>query len=149
ASCNRELAAVRNDARHRHRDAEGFPGFAFARGQPRTALGSVVRQEVSGCDPKPGGRNEADGGEAARVHRELFFAACVTLRRGLMDAPLKPVRRQQYRLAWKRQCHWNWALARRMTRKSPDPIFAPQQSLRSLAKLRLRSCLLAQGCYAG
>ena len=47
ASRNRELAAVRNDVRHRHRDAERFLGLALGRGQARAALGSLVRKEVS------------------------------------------------------------------------------------------------------
>ena len=68
---NDELAAVRHHRRPHHGDAEELLCLAFAAADGGAALRRFVRQEVPGRDPKPGGGNEADGGQAAGFHRAL------------------------------------------------------------------------------
>jgi hypothetical protein len=110
-----ELAAVRNDTGRGHRDPEELLRLGFAGARGHAALRLVVRQKVPGSDPKPGGRDKADGGEAARVHREL---STLVVLRGGRDSQANSARRQA-------RCITATALELGIgpahRRKSPDP----------------------------
>src|SRR5262245_53652669 len=107
-------------------------------------------KEVAGCDPKPGSRHQTNGGETARVHRELSLAAraALVLRGGFVIARLRPARRQPTCVAATRRWHWSWPLAPHISGSPPTPI-CTAQSLGSLAKLRLpMGGLAAQASHA-
>src|SRR5262249_2756337 len=135
-----ELAAVGNDAGRRHRDAEELLRRAVAGAHGRAALRCFVRKQVPGCDPQPGGDYEADGGHAARFHRELpwtLWATRVPVWVG--RARTKPNCAAATIAA--RRMDRSWALARRMIGSPPTPYCgaanSSESSLTSLAKLRL------------
>src|SRR4029453_14376540 len=67
-----EIAAVRRHPGPVDGDAERLLGFPLA-GAHRggAAFGGLMRQEMAGRDPERGGGHQADGGDAARFHREL------------------------------------------------------------------------------
>src|SRR5262249_18672394 len=67
-----ERAAMRDDACSHDRDAERLARFGLARGG--AAFRRLVRKEMAGGDPKPGGGDEADGAEAARFHQAVSLA---------------------------------------------------------------------------
>src|SRR6185312_315503 len=71
----------RHHRRSDHGDPEQLLHLAVAAANGRAALSRFVRQEMPRRDPKPGGGNKADGGQAAGFHRALSLmstmrAAC-------------------------------------------------------------------------
>ena len=114
---------MRDDACRSHRDPEELLRLGIAGARGHTALGLVMRQKVAGCDPQPGGRDKANGGEATRVHRELSLAASATLVvfRGGRDAQANSVR-SQAGCVTAPQSQWSWAMARRMAGSPPTPL---------------------------
>src|SRR5262249_1372158 len=83
-----ERAAMRNDARSRHRYAERLAGRRLARGG--AAFRRRGRKEMAGGDPEPGGGDEADGGKAARFHQVFSLRSGALL--SLAGSPLGRLR---------------------------------------------------------
>src|SRR5262249_28815825 len=66
-----ELAVVRDDAGLDHRNAKRLLHFALTGTKRGAAFRALVRHEMPGRDPQRGRRDQPDGGNAARFHRDF------------------------------------------------------------------------------
>src|SRR4029450_8502553 len=74
-----EIASVRQKGGANNRDAKQGLRLAVARAHGRAALRLLVRQKVTGRDPKSGCGDEADRGEAACFHAAFSLRSAVPL----------------------------------------------------------------------